>query len=219
MLNFTSRHQIREFHYAAALEARSFCFLILIHKSCHKLKLGVIPVCVLTDDLDDFSQQHSVRHVGLEVLDQTLVSRLGKVVVGPVRVDLQPDANAGFQSQTGKKHTSKTGATPREGRPRAPNSINTQKNTKAVNECGKFTTNKVRGWLNGSGGALRLLLGLRSGTDPRAIQTGAIVLRRGIHLGTPGGSFQWAVLTSLSGDRKEPCLPGGADGGGSRASI
>lgn len=28
----------------------------------------------LTDDLDDFSQQHSVRDVGLEVLDQALVS-------------------------------------------------------------------------------------------------------------------------------------------------
>lgn len=55
-------------------------------------------MCVLTDHLDDFSQQHSVGDVGLQVLDQTLVSGLGQVVVGPVGVDLQPDANTPFQS-------------------------------------------------------------------------------------------------------------------------
>lgn len=141
-------------------------------------------------------------------------------MVGPVRVDLQPDANTTFQSQTGKKkpRIQKRGD-PREGHPRVSNSINTQKNTKGVNECGKFTTNKLRGRLNGSGGALRLLLGLRSGKDPRGIQIGAIVLSRGIHLRTQGGCFQWAVLTSLSGDRKDPLCPVGRTGGGSGASI
>lgn len=42
-------------------------------------------------DLYDLSQQHSIRDVCLQVLDQTLVSRLGKVVVGPVRVNLRSD--------------------------------------------------------------------------------------------------------------------------------
>lgn len=133
-------------------------------------------------------------------------------MVGPVRVDLQPDANTTFQSQTGKKKkTHPNGGDPRKGRPRVSNSINTQKTTKGVNECGKFTTNKIRGWLNGSGGVLCLLLGLRSGIDPHGIQIGAIVLSRGIHLRTQGGCFQWATLTSLSRDRKDPSLPGGAD--------
>lgn len=48
-------------------------------------------VCVcaaLTYDLDDVGQQDAVRYVRLQVSDQTLVSRLGQVVVGPVRVDL-----------------------------------------------------------------------------------------------------------------------------------
>lgn len=147
-------------------------------------------------------------------------------MVGPVRVDLQPEQNTTLQSQTGEKtpHV-QNGGDPVKGHPRVSNSINTPKNTKGVNESGKFTTNKIRGWLNGRGGALRLLLRLRSGIDPRGIQIGAIVLSRGIHLRTQGGCFQWAALTSLSGDRKDPSLPGGADrrGGGllrgSRASI
>lgn len=45
-------------------------------------------VCVLTYDLDDVGQQDTVRYVRLQVSDQTLVSRLGQIVVGPVRVDL-----------------------------------------------------------------------------------------------------------------------------------
>lgn len=53
--------------------------------------------------------------------------------------------------------------------------------------------------------------GLRSGIYPRGIQIGAIVLSQGIHLGAHGGCFQWAMLTSLSGDRKDPSPPGGEE--------
>lgn len=83
------------------------------------------------------------------------------------------------------------------------------KTTKGINVWGKFTTNKITAWLNGSRVALFLLLGLRSGIYPRGIQIGAIVLSQGIHLRAHGGCFQWAMLTSLSGDRKDPSLPGG----------
>lgn len=86
------------------------------------------------------------------------------------------------------------------------------KTTKAINGWSKFTSNKITAWLNGSGVALFLLLGLRSGIYPRGIQIGAIVLSRGIHLGAHGGCFQWAMLTSLSGDRKDPSLPGRVQG-------
>lgn len=65
-----------------------FKFLFFfIYKFCDELCLG------LTYNLDDLGQQHSVCDVGLQVLDQALVSRLGEVVVGPVCVDLRSDRN------------------------------------------------------------------------------------------------------------------------------
>lgn len=42
----------------------------------------------LTYNLDDFSQQDSISHILLQVLDQSLVPRLCQVVIGPVRVNL-----------------------------------------------------------------------------------------------------------------------------------
>lgn len=50
-------------------------------------------VVSLTYDLYDLSEKHSIRNIRLEVLDQALVSRLGKVVVGPVCVDLRADTH------------------------------------------------------------------------------------------------------------------------------
>lgn len=93
------------------------------------------------------------------------------------------------------------------------------KTTKGINSCSKFTTTKKTAWLNGSRGALFLLLLLRSGIYPRGIQIGAIVLSQGIHLGAEHGCFQWAMLTSLSGDRKGPSLPGRGREEGGKASI
>lgn len=46
------------------------------------------PRAGLTYDLDDLGQQHSIRNVLLQILDQPLVARFCQVVVGPVSVNL-----------------------------------------------------------------------------------------------------------------------------------
>lgn len=61
---------------------------------------------VLTDNLYDLSQQYSVCDVRLQVLDQTLVSRLGKVVVGPVRVDLWSNTHTDTHTKPRRSVTS-----------------------------------------------------------------------------------------------------------------
>lgn len=60
---------------------------------------GVKRVFILTYDLNDLRQQHAVCDVRLQVLDQPLVSRLGEVVVGPVRVDLRSRTNTNRAAQ------------------------------------------------------------------------------------------------------------------------
>ena len=44
---------------------------------------------VLTDCLYDVSEQNAICYVGLQVCDESLVSRLLQVVIRPVRVNLQ----------------------------------------------------------------------------------------------------------------------------------
>lgn len=42
----------------------------------------------LTHDLDDLSQEDTIGHILLEILDETFVARFGQIMIGPVRVDL-----------------------------------------------------------------------------------------------------------------------------------
>lgn len=39
-------------------------------------------------NLDDLGQEDAIRHILLEILDETLVAGFGQIMIGPVRVDL-----------------------------------------------------------------------------------------------------------------------------------
>lgn len=70
--------------------------------------LGCNPLAVrgkyeLTYNLDDLSQEHTVSHILLEVLDEAFVARLGEVMIGPIGVDLQKKHTGNFRN-LGRAH-------------------------------------------------------------------------------------------------------------------
>lgn len=70
--------------------------------------LGCNPLAVrgkyeLTYNLDDLSQEHTVSHILLEVLDEAFVARFGEVMIGPVGVDLQKKHTGNFRN-LGRAH-------------------------------------------------------------------------------------------------------------------
>lgn len=51
----------------------------------------------LTYNLDDLGQEHTIGHILLEVLDEAFVAGFGKVMIGPICVDLQKKAQRQLQ--------------------------------------------------------------------------------------------------------------------------